>query len=146
MSRTDSFSASSPQEIDYNNCVGNHIHFLALFALAVHFIVQIRHKNMLVHMALIQCEISFFLFIGWNYFKSGANMSNVLPITITVIVRYTINTEGKVNLHKKQAEIKIHKRSSTKMLYSSVHNMQISKTRYPNISTRSKVCYIRTCK
>ena len=40
-------SVSHPQEIDYNNCVGNHIHFLALFAL-VPFIVRIRHKTWLV--------------------------------------------------------------------------------------------------
>lgn len=76
MSRTDSFSASSPQEIDYNNCVGNHIHFLALFALAVPFIVQIRHKNMLVHMALIQ-SVKFCLF-----FSLAGTILNLVPIRV----------------------------------------------------------------
>ena len=53
--------ASHSQIIDYNNCVGNHIHSLALFALTVPFIVRIRHKNML--MALIQ-SVKFRLFFS----------------------------------------------------------------------------------
>ena len=67
-------STSHPQIIDYNNCVGNHIHFLALFALAVHFIVQIRHKNM--HMALIQ-SVKFRLF-----FSLAGTILNLVPIRV----------------------------------------------------------------
>ena len=67
-------STSHPQIIDYNNCVGNHIHFLALFALAVPFIVQIRHKNML--MALIQ-SVKVCLF-----FSLAGTILNLVPIRV----------------------------------------------------------------
>ena len=65
---------SHSQIIDYNNCVGNHIHFLSFFALAVPFIVQIRHKNML--MALIQ-SVKFHLF-----FSLAGTILNLVPIQV----------------------------------------------------------------
>ena len=37
-------STFNPQEIDYNNCLGKHIHFQALSA-PVSLIVKTRHKN-----------------------------------------------------------------------------------------------------
>ena len=67
-------STSHSQIIDYNNCVGNHIHSLALFALAVPFIVRIRHKNML--MALIQ-SVKFHLF-----FSLAGTILNLVPTQV----------------------------------------------------------------